>query len=476
MNEAFKKFSQDLKAALVESLASAGVKELIAKTKAAEDSGTFEVVISTADQDRQGEIVDQSGWDFANYLKNPVVLWAHDYASLPIAVTDEIKTVNGVTIAKGRFAPEDANPFAQQVRKLYDLKMLQTTSVGFIAKEMEENTITKAELLEFSFVPVPANPFALSLRKAEELHLDLEMMRTKGIEFKEKDNEPETPPAPEEKGAVPFHETPAAPEDEPWDADKAKENLAKYASKDGSGDKDTIDWDKYAEGFAWFDGSAKEEFGSYKLPHHDTADGKLMVVWSGVKAAMEALMGSRGGTDIPEADYDAVHSHLAKHYAQFEKEPPTKAFVKKDAEDITEIMGMMGTMGDMISAMLSLHQQMMIELAEMQSPEPDETDDQTSGKSVKAGRELSEKNRALIKECVTKMKEITAALEDLHSATEPQGDGEKTPKQRSKDAGSDEQALNEWLFHRQVLRSINNATSDALAKFNAKVRTNSKKQ
>jgi hypothetical protein len=119
-------------------------------------------------------VVLQSGWDFKHYLNNPIVLWAHDYSALPIGVCDEIETreVNGVmvTVAKGRFAPEEANPFAQQVRKLYDAKMIRTTSVGFIAREMDGNKITKAELLEFSFVPVPANPEALSL--AKELGLD----------------------------------------------------------------------------------------------------------------------------------------------------------------------------------------------------------------------------------------------------------------------------------------------------------------
>lgn len=155
-------------------------KDAIEKTKAATDSGTFEVIISTADEDRQGEVIDQSGWDFANYKNNPVVLWGHNYSGLPIGVTDDIFTNDkGQTIAKGRFAPEEANPFAQQVRRLYDAKIVKTTSVGFIAREMEGNVITKAELLEFSFVPVPANPMALSL--AKELNLNTSELITKGL-------------------------------------------------------------------------------------------------------------------------------------------------------------------------------------------------------------------------------------------------------------------------------------------------------
>jgi len=58
----------------------------------------------------------------------------------------------------------------------------------------------------------------------------------------------------------------------------------------------------------------------YKLPHHERAGYKTS--WPGVKAAMGALLGARGGVDIPQADKDAVYNHLAKHYAEFDKKPP----------------------------------------------------------------------------------------------------------------------------------------------------------
>lgn len=192
----YKKLSEEIKSALVEHLQSKEVQEFIEKTKAATDGGSFEVVVSTADIDRQGETIDQGGWNFDLYRQNPIVLWAHDYSILPIGITESIETIDGKTIAKGKFAPEGANPFAQQVRRLYDLKIVRATSVGFIAKQMEGNKITNAELLEFSFVPVPANPYALSLAKAQELGFDTAMLSLKGIEFKEeeKDDEPKTKP------------------------------------------------------------------------------------------------------------------------------------------------------------------------------------------------------------------------------------------------------------------------------------------
>jgi len=180
------KMSAEVKAELLNAMNTKAMQEAIARIKQATDSGTFEVIISTADTDRSGEIVDQAGWDLTNYKANPIVLWAHDYTMLPIGVADEIIVKDGKLVAMGHFAPADANPFAQQVRRLYDAKIVRTTSVGFIVKESEGNTITKAELLEFSFVPVPANPYALSLRQINDLGVNKEILATKGINIVEK--------------------------------------------------------------------------------------------------------------------------------------------------------------------------------------------------------------------------------------------------------------------------------------------------
>jgi hypothetical protein len=46
-------------------------------------------------------------------------------------------------------------------------------------------------------------------------------------------------------------------------------------------DKDKIDWSRYAQGFAWVDPENKDNFGGYKLPHHDVKNGWLVSVWGG---------------------------------------------------------------------------------------------------------------------------------------------------------------------------------------------------
>src|ERR1700722_10132311 len=100
-----------------------GAIEKLAKAK--DQNGTFDVIISTEDTDRSGEIVKQSGWELKNYKNTPIVLWGHDYYSLPIGVCTEtyLTEHNGVPAlgAKGVFLSAEINPLAQQVRKLYDL-------------------------------------------------------------------------------------------------------------------------------------------------------------------------------------------------------------------------------------------------------------------------------------------------------------------------------------------------------------------
>ncbi len=107
-----------------------------------------------------------------------------------------------------------------------------------------------------------------------------------------------------------------------WDADAAVARVRRWASRDGSGDKATIDWAKYRRAFAWYDATDPESFGSYKLPHHDVVGGRLVVHKRGVYAAAAVLQGARGGVDIPEGELEAVKRHIAAHYHQWGEQAP----------------------------------------------------------------------------------------------------------------------------------------------------------
>lgn len=131
--------------------------------------GKYRVLASTAAMDRQGDSIDQAGWDISNFKLNPVMLWAHDYSELPTAKATSIEITKLGLEVDFEFAPEDGNPKAQQLKVLYDKGFLNAVSVGFIAKERKGNVITKSELLEISFVPVPANQEALRLALSKGL-------------------------------------------------------------------------------------------------------------------------------------------------------------------------------------------------------------------------------------------------------------------------------------------------------------------
>jgi len=111
-----------------------------------------------------------------------------------------------------------------------------------------------------------------------------------------------------------------------WDAVAAVDRWRKWASSDGSGDKEKIDWGKYAEMFLWFDSKDPENFASYKFPHHDIRDNKPVTVWQGVVAAAARLNQAKG---IPAADIQKMRQHLAAHYKEFDKQPPWQR-VEKD--------------------------------------------------------------------------------------------------------------------------------------------------
>ena len=58
----------------------------------------------------------------------------------------------------------------------------------------------------------------------------------------------------------------------------------------------------------------------------------MKTVWRGVAAAMAALKGARGGVDISSADRRGVYNHLARHYREFDEEPPEFDRIYEDYE------------------------------------------------------------------------------------------------------------------------------------------------
>lgn len=133
--------------------------------------------VSTFEWDRTDERFAQGAWKLEDYLKNPVMLWAHDYKRPPIGKAVSITPDEKGLLAVAQFADDE---FSQQIFDLFKGGFLNAFSVGFnpspgkfkvepINSERKGLVYLEADLLEFSAVPVPANPGAVVSRELAEL-------------------------------------------------------------------------------------------------------------------------------------------------------------------------------------------------------------------------------------------------------------------------------------------------------------------
>lgn len=142
------------------------------EVKASEEDGkrTLLFTISTASVDRMGDTIALEGWKLENYRKNPVVLWAHDASSLPVAKSIKIWTEDNKLKSEAEFTPAQLVKFNDIVFELYKGGFLSATSVGFAPSKYAFSDdparrygidFLEQELLEYSAVPIPANAEAL---------------------------------------------------------------------------------------------------------------------------------------------------------------------------------------------------------------------------------------------------------------------------------------------------------------------------
>jgi HK97 family phage prohead protease len=418
---------------------------------------TLEFIGSTADVDRYGDVIEVDGWDLKNYQKNPVFLWAHDYKQPPIGKAVKVGKTDKGLLFQIKFAGPDEYAFADTVYKLYLGGYLRATSVGF--QDLEREPISdkegkqtgwrykRQELYELSAVPVPANPQALIMAVQKGVVNPREVEEVMGVPYEADLIQEAEMEAQEEqvKGVIPFKEYPTDPEDAPWDG-PAEIKAAEVA------DLKVI--------CTWFDSENPDIKNSYKLPHHRAKGYK--VVWRGVAAAMAALLGSRGGVNIPEADRQGVYNHLAKHYAQFEKEPPEfKEYSDKDLAMIEmglpPVMDKLNSQKGAISDidLISLLMQLLAALYDWlmgdetpPAPASKATDflrervleifSQASAKAlhdffkagdgpvIKAGAVLSAKNKAALKQA-------QALIQEVLDSAEPTGSEENGAATQNKD-------------------------------------------
>lgn len=152
-----------------------------------EQDRVLRFITSTEAEDRDGDIIEIDGWKLDNYLKNPVILYGHNYEGLPVGKSINIQkdSINKKLIQDVKFPTKEEYEFADTVYRLAKADYLNATSVGFIGLQSEPRLdekgnylgkrYKKQELLETSIVPVPSNPTALMEARSKGIINDNEL-------------------------------------------------------------------------------------------------------------------------------------------------------------------------------------------------------------------------------------------------------------------------------------------------------------
>jgi len=143
---------------------------------------SFLAVASSEIPDRFQDVLLVKGWQLKNYRKNPCVLFAHNYSSVPVGRSLEEFSQQKKGVERLMFRPQ-FHTLTEEARTLYSLfrdGYIKSFSVGFLPKKSEpikddkkkdedehqlfhQPTLYKLmELLEISACPVPANPDCLA--------------------------------------------------------------------------------------------------------------------------------------------------------------------------------------------------------------------------------------------------------------------------------------------------------------------------
>lgn len=132
---------------------------------------TVRHVITARSADRAGDVIIPSGLaNRAEFLANPVVLWAHQRTLPPIGTCLDLIIAPDRIIAVTKFAA--GTPLADEVFRLVEQGVLRGWSIGFVPRRAGLRRqspdgrgllIESWDLLEYSIVPVPEHPLALTL-------------------------------------------------------------------------------------------------------------------------------------------------------------------------------------------------------------------------------------------------------------------------------------------------------------------------
>lgn len=152
------------------------------------DSRQIPFILSTPTRDRHGTVLNQDNWMLDNYLKNPIVGYAHNLGAnglrdpncdMVIGKAIETGVIDRTLISTCQFESADLNPLADKIYRKLLFGSLNTCSVGFRelgkgkygtgdqarGRPNETYYFEGQELIEFSVVNIPSNPEATQVKR-----------------------------------------------------------------------------------------------------------------------------------------------------------------------------------------------------------------------------------------------------------------------------------------------------------------------
>ncbi len=302
---------------------------------------TIRYIFSDPSVARDNHVIEAGAWDLANFLRNPVFLWAHDQDSPPIGRVTQIGERGEQLVGAVEYMDRDISPFADSIYQMTMAGFLNATSVSWLPVEWKYSTdrarsggidFSRVELLEISQVPVPALPTALAT--ARSVGIDTHPIFDWATRMLDSGGFASLPRAELEalrKEARMPSQTRAASdwkcgadrdlpldEDATWDGPAAEKSVFEACGFDG----EKPDTAKARKAFLAYDAGSPDLKGSYKLPFAKIADGKMTAVLSGVHAAASRL----SNTDISDEAKKSAQAVIDHYEGKAKKGSDDRAF------------------------------------------------------------------------------------------------------------------------------------------------------
>jgi hypothetical protein len=100
----------------------------------------MEFVLSDETPDRMGDVISADGWDFKDFIRNPIALFGHR-SDFPIGNWTNVRVEGKALRGHLQLAPEGTSARIDEIRRLIAAGILKAVSVGFKTLDFEPRKI-----------------------------------------------------------------------------------------------------------------------------------------------------------------------------------------------------------------------------------------------------------------------------------------------------------------------------------------------